>query len=232
MEPITIYFKRVYFEDGYNFAVASTTSGRRFILEDIENIVGIDINYVMNFILDKTQYFAVNIMGTDDGGLCHCIELGEIANLFANLPQDNTYRLHYLFLLLRTVNSSMMFDINTKYTSRELARYYVDLIANARKITTSNVYTIINERVKHIYKIDIFKLKEDGSVDSIPDYIEKVPSMAYNILLIITNLMKEMFNMHFISDYNGAMDNGMFEHGILATDDVINQVTYDPNANI
>ena len=125
-----------------------------------------------------------------------------------------------------------MFDINTKYTSRELVRYYVDLIANARKITPSNVYTIINERIKHIYKIDIFKLKENGTVDSIPDYIEKVPSMAYNILLIITNLMKEMFNMYFISDYNGAMDNGMFEHGISATDDVINQVTYDPNASI
>nr|DAE82489.1 MAG TPA: hypothetical protein [Caudoviricetes sp.] len=232
MKPITIYFKRVYFEDGNSFAVANTASGRRFILEDIANILGIDINYAISFIRDKTQYFAVDIMGIDGGGLCHCIELGEIANLFANLPQDNVYRLHYLFLLLRAINSSMMFDINTKYTSRELVRYYVDLIASARKITQSNVYTMINERVKSIYKIDIFKLKESGAIDSIPDYIEKVPSMAYNILFIIINLMKEMFNMHLISDYNGAMDNGMFEHGISATDDVINRVTYDPNASI
>lgn len=232
MEPITVYFKRVYFEDDYSFAVTNTASGRRFILEDITNILGIDNNYAMSFIRDKTQYFAVDIMGTNSGGLCHCIELGEIANLFANLPQDNAYRLHYLFMLLRIINSSTAFDVNTKYTARELARYYVDLIASVRKITPSYIYTIINERVRGIYKIDIFKLKEDGTVDSIPDYIEKVPSMAYNILLIITNLMKEMFNMHLISDYNGAMDNGMFEHGISATDDVINRVTYDPNANI
>ena len=55
MEPITIFFKRVYFEDGNSFAVASTTSGRRFILEDIANIVGIDINYAMNFVYGEKK---------------------------------------------------------------------------------------------------------------------------------------------------------------------------------
>ena len=228
MELISIYFKRIYFEDGHSFAITNVPGkhGNCFILEDIASIVGIDINYSMNFITDKNQYFAINIMGTEDGGLCHCIDIAEIANLFSNLPQENPYRLQYLFLLLRTIVDSSAFTVGTTCTARKLAKYYVDIIANAKDIAPSSIYTMINERVKYRYNINIFALKEDGTVDSIPDYIDKVPSMAYNILYIIIELMKEVLYMNLISEYRGSMDNGMFEHGISTTEDVVNQVEY------
>ena len=50
--------------------------------------------------------------------------------------------------------------------------------------------------------------------------------MAYNILYIIIELMKETLYMNLISEYRGSMDNGMFEHGISTTEDVVNQVEY------
>ena len=215
----TIFFKRTYLTPTTSLCVTSLigTSGACLTVEDLANTLNIDTNYVFGFSNNKNEYFATNILSGEDSGMVHCIEPIEIANLFNNLAISNPQCIHdykRMYYIITSISHSVGYEINTSFTSKALCQYYVDAIATHRKVASSSVYTEINELVKKRYGIDIFEMRNRGECDSIPDYISRNPSFAYNILNIIVELGMSSFKFNVVNDYMGANSNYSFDHGI------------------